>query len=69
MRLPPKHTLSFAATKEIYWDTWTLYLRGGLENLRMGDKTDQIGYNYDYSSSQNIENLPAIPFIELRATL
>ncbi len=68
-RLPSKTKLSFFFKRDFLYDTMTMALRFGVEELIIGDKTQNIDYNYDYSEQQSSQAIPAIPYIEVSAQL
>ncbi len=68
-RLPNFHQIDLFVTKEFLLNTWRLALRGGVESIAFTNQVYGKTNNYDYSDEQNINNIPLIPFIELRGVL
>ncbi|MFK7871804.1 MAG: TonB-dependent receptor plug domain-containing protein [Oligoflexales bacterium] len=68
-RLPSIGKFSLAATHDLLWDDWKMQFRIGVEELTIGQSAEGVSYNYDYSKKTFVENIPAIPFIEVKTII
>lgn len=67
-RLPDFHTLDLFATYDSLYDTWKLAYRFGVQYLALQRRISSYQYNYDYSEKEPVQDLPPIPYIEIRGT-
>jgi len=68
-RLPPFHQIDLFLTKDFLYNHWKMALRGGVNYLSFRKQVYAKRYNYDYSKEEDINDIPPIPFIELRGEI
>ena len=68
-RTPPINSVTVYASHDFLYDTWKLVLRFGLEQYWYKPQVDSVSYNYNYTKTQNVNSLTAIPFLELKGEL
>ncbi len=68
-RLPSYHELDLYTSYDFLYDSWKLTARTGVEFIAVKQQAVGIQNNYDFSKEEYFENLPPIPYIELRGVL
>jgi hypothetical protein len=68
-RKPNPLRISLFATRDFLWPTWNMQLKFGVEELLIGHDAVEVDNNYDYSKERNVQGVPAIPYLEVRARL
>ncbi|MFT7620907.1 MAG: hypothetical protein ACI9WU_000067 [Myxococcota bacterium] len=67
-RVPDFLQLDVRVDKRWTFDTWALLLYLELSNVTNRANVEQVGYNFDYSARTDIESLPLVPSLGLRAS-
>lgn len=65
-RMPDNKALTIYAKHDFLFDRSKMALRFGLESFWPQRQVQYVNYNYDYSETEEIKGLTAIPFLELQ---
>jgi hypothetical protein len=68
-RLPSHHQIDLRIDHFWRFPRWTLSAFLDVSNVYLNAKVEQYQYNYDYSSREEIKNLPIVPSIGIRGEL
>ena len=68
-RLPAFHQLDLRVDKTWQFQSWALSAYLDVQNAYNHQNTEAIGYNFDYSQTQQTHGLPILPIVGIRGEL